>query len=303
MSRSKSQTGRLSLGLLGLLALSMPVLAQERIDAPRQELPEAAVGQGLPDEPALVVSLNAAKVWRSKAARLLHTCEAFQDAFHEGFSGLGLFPGDIERLSLFQYQREMSLLLETRKPLNRAKVIRHLAPRAHNGQLLAGMPYYINEENWLGLVFLSECAVLVGRVDEIESLMKSGFFHQWPAKWPRLYADLGVNLGKRDLVIACQPGKIARLVDQVEPKMRPLMQAHAVVLTADFEAADMRVKATFACDSDRVAQALEKLLGVLVAEAQESLHQLEAAFAPRSRTEVIHSTWLRRSCVRHLPAA
>jgi Protein of unknown function (DUF1559) len=258
---------RLAFGLLGLLAFTAaPAPAQEQIAAPHEDFrsPLSIDLQCVPPDAAAIVSLNVAKVWKSKSARLLRNWVAQQQEAIDSFlAPMGLDPGDIDRITLVQYRKDLSGILKAKKPLNRAKLVRTFAPKAQQRNL-RGMPYYINEERWVGFVFLDDHTLLVGKADDVEAMLAS-----FPSREEPLSAGQEAIVAGHDLVIAIHPTHLARFVAQIEPTIRPLFQTSSVLLLADFAASEMHAEVHLDCNNGRLARTLDQLLHKLCDQAEE----------------------------------
>jgi Protein of unknown function (DUF1559) len=270
---------RLACGLVGLVVLtSASAPAQERIPAPLEEVrpPLSLDLQCVPPDAAMMVSLNVGKVWKSKSAHLLHTSDYFLHEVCKGLlSPLGLFVGDIERVTMVGSQKDLAGVLKTHKPLDQARIARHLAPRAHE-RSLHGKPYYINEEAWTGLVFLDDCTVLVGKVDEVEKLVG-----QAQARGPEEPLALGLDAvaDGTDLVVAVRPSKPARSNEEASPGMDELMQARTMLITADFGAREMKAAACLKFPTARLARTVDRSLHTLYEQAREPLETMAQEYA------------------------
>jgi prepilin-type processing-associated H-X9-DG protein len=231
-----------------------------------ERVPRAALG---------LFSIRVADLWDSelgKAVRTKGAKEAAEAAKHFE-KELGVAPGQIERLTLVLVAgpEETALLVSTRKPYDKAKVLAGFVPGARE-EKYKGETIYVGMRD-RGAYFVNPSVFVVGREQEVRLFVgkpeaggDEGLGGAMKLAAKKHLAVLGLNM-----VVAARLAAAEELPPQMAP-FKPLLKARAATLTFDLGdkvRADLRV--AFGSEAD--AKAGEKALQVALKMGQGILGQ------------------------------
>ncbi len=268
-----------SLAALAVLTAG-PVRAQETVP-PARPLhsggPCADLGC-VPADAAWLVSLRVADVWKSKPAGLMRRIPGLAEMLQHVPGMVGLTPAEIHRATLLQYRQDVACVLWLTKPVSRTRLVQLVAPHARQRQL-NGRPFWINEEDWIGLALLDEKTVLVGKANDVEALVTGDKPCQGPLR-PGLNAvaeghDLVVAVNPLQLAVGPKGRRMNRDValpfDLGEPRYRSLTHPDWVTIVADFKPRELTVETQLSYPSERLGRLAEQAIHPLRKEIQDAL--------------------------------
>jgi prepilin-type processing-associated H-X9-DG protein len=281
---------RLGLGvaLAAVLVLAAlhhaPVLTAQ--DPPGGELP--ADLNAVPREAVGFATLRLADWWNHDAAMAVrkNITKEKPDAFKDLEKGIGVAPGDVERLTVLLAAMEGNdqpvVLVSTLKPFDRAKVLTAVAQGARE-ETHKEKTLYVTE-NGQALQFLGDRAYMLGSAQLLRFLAEKPA----PAKEGTLTPALQLAAGKHLLTVGANPAFVRDNQDRLPPHaepFKPLLKMRYATAVLDM-GDEIRLNGRLVFASADQAKNAEKAVTAAIGLGQKGLATVKMMFAEQKEPPV-----------------